>query len=83
MSSSGVNKTPVQVISEEAFGGTYFRDISSGVNGKWYCNSWQEFKFLSSMDRKLYSSNYDVGVNKCGVKVGTSLRFWESKGWIN
>ena len=31
----GVNKSSVDVISEEAFGGTYFRDIYSGVNGKW------------------------------------------------
>ena len=22
-------------------------------------------------------------INKCGVKCGTSLRFWENKGWIN
>ena len=29
----GVNKTPVE---EGALGGTYFRDIYSGVNGKWY-----------------------------------------------
>ena len=29
----GVNKTPVEVIRERAFGGTYFRDIYSGVNG--------------------------------------------------
>ena len=80
----GVNKSPVDVISEGAFGGTYFRDIYSGVNGKWYRNSWKEFKFLSDMDKKLYASNYyDVKVNKYGVKVGTSLRFWESKGWIN
>ena len=80
----GVNKSPVEVISEGAFGGTYFRDIYSGVNGKWYRNSWKEFKFLSSMDKKLYASSYyDVGVNKYGVKFGTSLRFWESKGWIN
>ena len=36
------------------------------------------------MDKKLYASNYyDVKVNKYGVKVGTSLRFWENKGWIN
>ena len=26
---------------------------------------------------------YDINVNKCGVKCGTSLRFWEQKGWIN
>ena len=24
-----------------------------------------------------------VNVNKYGVKCGTSLRFWENKGWIN
>ena len=36
------------------------------------------------MDKKLYASSYyDVKVNKYGVKVGTSLRFWENKGWIN
>ena len=32
----GANKTSVEVIKEGAFGGTYFRDIYSGVNGKWY-----------------------------------------------
>ena len=80
----GVNESPAEVISEGAFGGTYFRDIYSGVNGKWYRNSWKEFKFLNNMDKKLYASSYyDVKVNKYGVKVGTSLRFWESKGWIN
>ena len=49
----GVNKSPIEVISEGAFGGTYFRDIYSGVNGKWYRNSWKEFKFLSDMDKNL------------------------------
>ena len=32
----GVNKTLIKVIKEGAFGGTYFRDIYSGVNSKWY-----------------------------------------------
>ena len=32
----GANKTSVEVIKEGAFGGTYFRDFYSGVNGKWY-----------------------------------------------
>ena len=30
------SKTSVEIISEGAFGGTYFRDIYSGVNGKYY-----------------------------------------------
>ena len=55
----GANKTHVEIIKEAAYGGTYFRDIYSGIN------------------------NYDVNVNKYKVKCGTSLRFWENKGWIN
>ena len=34
----GTNKTPVEVIKE---GGTYLRDIYSGINGKWYKKSWK------------------------------------------
>ena len=76
----GPNKTPVEVIKEGAFGGTYFRDIYSNVNEKWY----KEFNQLKSIDQKNYCSDYyDVSVNKYGVKCGTSLRFWENKGWIN
>ena len=76
--------TPVEVIREGAFGGTYFRDIYSGVTGKWYKKSWKEFDQLKDIDQKYYCSDYyDVSVNKYGVKCGTSLRFWENKGWIN
>ena len=35
------NKTPVEIIKANAFGGTYFGDIYSGVNGKWYKTSWK------------------------------------------
>ena len=34
--------TPIEVIREDAFGGTYFRDIYYGINEKWYKNSWKE-----------------------------------------
>ena len=27
--------------------------------------------------------DYNVNVNKYGVKCGTSLRFWEEKKWIH
>ena len=77
------NKTPVEIIKEGAFGGTYFRDIYSGVNGKWYKNSWKTFEVLENIDQKCYCSDYcDINVNKYGVKCGTSLTFWENKGWI-
>ena len=75
------NKTTVEVIKEGAFGGTYFRDIYSGVNGKWYRKSWKEFDELKNSDQNYYCSNcYDVNVNTFNVKCGTSLRFWENKG---
>ena len=48
----GANKTPVEIIKEGAFGGTYFRDIYSGVNDKWYKNPWKEFGVLENIDQK-------------------------------
>ena len=30
----GANKTPVEIIKEESFGRTYFRDFYSGINNK-------------------------------------------------
>ena len=77
---------PILVLlkSKGAFGGTYFRDIYSGVTGKFYKNSWKEFKELEDTDGRYYCSDfYDVSLNKYGVKCVTSVRFWESKGWIN
>ena len=38
------NISPVDVIKKGAFGGTYFRDIYSTLNGKFYKNSWKEFQ---------------------------------------
>ena len=78
------NKTPIEVIKEGAFGGTYFRDIYSNINGKWYKKSQKEFNQLKNIDQKYYCSDYyDVNVNKYGVKCGSLLRFWETKRWIN
>ena len=78
------NKAPAQVIKEGHFGGTSFRDIYSGANGKWYRNSWKEFNELKNIDQKFRCSDYyDVDLNKYKVKTGISLRLWENKGWIN
>ena len=77
------NKTPVEIIKEDAVSGTYFRDIYSNINEKWYKNSWKEFIHLKNIDKFYASDYYDVNVNKYGVKYGTSLRFWENKGWVN
>ena len=78
------NKTPTEKIKECAFGGTYFRDVYSNINKKWYKKEREEFAHLKNIDAKFYASDYyDIDVNKYGVKCGASFRFWESKGWIN
>ena len=80
----GANKTPIEVVKEGAFGGTSFRDIYSGVTGKWYKKSWREFDQLENINPKFYCSDYyGVSVNKYDVKYETLLGFWENKGWIN
>ena len=72
----GANKTPVEVIKEGVFGGTYFRDICSAVTKKQYKKSWKELDQLKNIDKKYYSSDYyNASVNKYGVKCRTSLRF--------
>ena len=72
----GASKTPAEIINESGFGGTDFRDIYSGVNGKLYRKSLKEFDELKNIDQKYYCSNYyDVSVNKYGAKCGASLRF--------
>ena len=78
------NKTPIGIIKEGAFAGTYFRDIYSSINKKWYKNSWKEFIQLKNIVAKFYGSDYyDINVNEYGVKCGTSLRFLEKKCWVN
>ena len=49
----GTNKTPVEVIKEGSFGGTYFRNIYSIVNDKFYKNSWKEFKDLKNINKNI------------------------------
>ena len=62
-------KTSVEVIKEGTFGGSYFRDIFSGVNSKNYRKSWKEFDKLKNIDREYYCSiYYDASVNKYRVK---------------
>ena len=62
------NKKPVEIINEGSFGGTYFRDIYSGVNDKFYKNGWKEFDQLKNIDKRYYASDYyDVSLNKYNV----------------
>ena len=61
------NRTLVKIIEERAFGGTYFRDIYSDINGKWHRKSWKQFNELNNIDQ-------NVNVNKYVVKCSTSLK---------
>ena len=47
-----------ELIEEGAFGGTYFRDIYSGINGKWYRKSWKDFDQLKNIDQRYCCSDY-------------------------
>ena len=77
------NKTPIEIIKEGAFGGTYFRNIYSGINEKWYKNSWKKFVHLKNIDAKFYASDYyDVNVNKYSVNVEHHKDFGKIKGGL-
>ena len=55
----GTNKTPIDIIKKGAFGETYFNEVYSDVNGKWYRNSWVELQKLDDIDNNYcYSFNY-------------------------
>ena len=47
------NITTVDVIKKGAFGGTYFRDIYSNLNNKWYKDAWKEFEKLKNIDKNI------------------------------
>lgn len=79
------NLTPQEMFELGSFGGTYWRPIYSGVLKKNlkppiddYPKSWWKNVPLEN----LTSTDYDKSKNKYNVKVGTSLKFWESKNWI-
>jgi hypothetical protein len=81
------NLTPRQIFKLGSFGGTYWRPIFSRITKKDYKN--QHKKFPSSWwngipEEHLTKSfdKYDTSINKYGEKVGTTLQFWEKKGWI-
>ena len=78
----GANKTPVTIIQEGRFGGTYFRDIYSGIDGKCYKKPQTEVDDLKNIDQKYYCSKYyDVSVNKFCAKWEHHYDFGK-KGWI-
>lgn len=79
------NLTPREIFLMGSFGGTYWRPIHSKVTGKNYKNKHLDFPkswWKGIPEEHLTGSKCDISINKYKVKVGTSLSFWESNGWI-
>lgn len=75
------NLTPEEIFREGAFGGRYWRRIHSTVTGKDYENQHKKYKW-NVPDSLMTRETEDLSLNKYGVHSGTSLEYWESKGWI-
>ena len=78
------NLTPQEIFELGSFGGTYWRPIHSAVTGKNYSNLHKQYGWKRIPDNKMTRAwdDYDISINRYKVKVGTTLEFWESKGWI-
>lgn len=77
--------TPRQIFQLGSFGGTYWRPIHSAITGRNYSSEHKKFDFLSDLPDSIMVrpwSSYDKSINRYKVKVGTTLEYWESKGWI-
>ena len=79
------NLSPRQMFKLGSFGGTYWRPIYSSVKKKNYKNIHKNYPtswWKGIPEKELTSAKYDKKINKYGVKVGTSLEFWEGKKWM-
>lgn len=78
------NLTPQEVFQAGAFGGTYFRSITSKTANCSYPvgvhlelpPEW--FENVLTVTSQVYSKD----LNKYAVKSGNDLEFWENKGWM-
>jgi len=80
------NLTPKQIFELGSFGGTYWRPIKSKFFKKKLKNKHKKYIWLNNIDNDTLTRSfdeYDKKINKYGVKVGTTLEFWEEKGWID
>ena len=80
------NITPIEVIKKELLEGLILETLILVlmVNGTEKHGKNLLINLLKNIDQKYYcSSYYDISINKYGVKCGTSLKFWENKGWIH
>lgn len=74
--------SPYDIIKQGAFGSTYFRPIYSTIAKKTIRDDDLEYDWGGMPRSKLISAVYNEHSNKYKVKAGSSLKTWESKGWI-
>ena len=82
------NLSPRQIFKLGSFGGTYWRPIKSKFyktqlkdQHKNYPKSW--WKRIPENHLTQPFNKYDITINKYKKKVGTTLTFWEDKGWMD
>ena len=82
------NLTPREMFKLGSFGGTYWRPIKSKFyktklkdQHKNYPKSW--WKGIPNHHLTTPFKEYDIKINKYRKKVGTTLKFWEDKDWID
>lgn len=85
------NLSPLEVLSQGAFGGTYFREITSQITHKKYqnrhrryftANELAKYKIQVSEHLTRPFDQYDIKVNKYRIRCGQKLEEWERKNWI-
>ena len=79
------NLTPRQMFKMGSFGGTYWRPIKSKFFNGELKNQHKKYTFLKDIPNNVMTKpfdEYDVKLNKYKKKVGTTLKFWENKGWM-
>ena len=84
------NLSPREMFLLGSFGGTYWRPIKSGITGKKYNDEHLKIEYNNKKidwedipQYLLKSEKCIPKYNKFKTKAGTSLKFWEDKGWIS
>jgi len=77
------NVSPRKMFALGVFGGAYFRPVYSAVLGRELRGDHKRHASLSRVSERLLASREpDPAMNHFGVLSGTSLEYWEERGWI-
>jgi len=78
------NLTPYEILSQGAFGGTYWRPILCLRSGKWLKNLHHKYRWKGLDESRLSRDweSYDVSINKFNQFVGSTYEEWYDAGWI-